>query len=138
MAKYGDKALLIKQNPLFLIIGICLGVLAYSFLWLFLKKRSVNFLLKRGWLLYFAVVVFQVLVIYYFRINLTADWEVFYGIARQILTGNFSGLNPGGYLYAYPHALGITLYYIIVNILAPDNIYFPRILNILYSWATFF
>lgn len=130
MVKYGDIPVLIKQNLRFLIIGICTSALIYSLLWLLLKKV---------WLLLFIIfIILQISVIFYFRVNLTADWKAFYGIAQEILTGDFSELKPGGYLYAYPHNLGITLYYVILNILAPANLYFPRILNVLYSTVTIF
>ena len=138
MVKYGDVPMLIRQHPLFLISGISIGLLIYFLLWMIIEKHSSSLIFRNGWLLYSAVIFFQILVVYFFRIKLTADWEVIYRIVQKIIVGDFSEFNRGGYLYAYPHNLGVTLYYTLINILAPTNLYFPRALNIFYSLITFF
>lgn len=138
MVKYGDIPVVIKQNIRFLISGLIITGFFYFFLLSFLNKHFLNNLLKGRWWLYFLILILQFLVIFYFRINLTADWEALYLIAQRIISGDFSSLNRGGYLYAYPHNLGVTFYFIVLNILSKNNLYLPRIFNILYSAVIFF
>ncbi len=136
IVRYGDTSVLKQQNVPQFIIGVGDGMAIFTILWLIVGKGRKFDLLKYGWLLLFINVVLQILVIFFFRIKLTADWEVLYNIAKEFTKNNFSALQSGGYLYAYPHNLGITLYFTILNIIAPGNIYLLRVLNIVYSLIT--
>lgn len=47
--------------------------------------------------------------------------------ARLFLTGEFEGLQKGGYLEEYPHQLGLTLFYELITRLAGSHLYMALI-----------
>lgn len=136
MFRYGDTSVLLKQNVLYLITGVVVSFIVCKLFFLIIREDKSFDLLKNGWMLLLLYATLQILVIFFFRVKLTADWEVLYNIAKELTTNNYAAFQKGGYLYAYPHNLGITLYLTLLNIIAPGNIYFPRLLNILYSLIT--
>lgn len=139
MVIYGDRLVLINQNLLLLIIGFLTFALIFIIFWRITDSLKEKQLFKIALILLAINIMLQFLVIYFFRINLTADWEVVYGNAKEIINNNFSSLLPGGYIYMFPNNLGITTYFIISDLLFKNNInnvYILRIINVFYNILT--
>lgn len=57
------------------------------------------------------------------RIGPLHDQAEVLGCARNFVQGNFSDLEPGGYLSLYPHQLGLVYYFCLCNLLAGSGDY---------------
>lgn len=136
MISYGDIAVLLPQNLSIFAVSFLISVVTAVFVWVILGIYTSP-ISVRGLLLYVCIhVCLQLAVIYFFRIKLTADWEVLYGISKELIQGNINTFMRGGYLYAEPHNIGLTLYFSLLNRISPNTIYLPRMLNVLYSLIT--
>lgn len=52
--------------------------------------------------------------------SLRADAYYVHEATQQILRGDLSSFSPGGYLFRYPHQLGLVLYELPLTLIAPD------------------
>jgi hypothetical protein len=136
IVRFGDTSVLLQQNIGYFLIDLAITILILIILWWTIGKIKPKSIWKLASILLFLNVVFQFLVIYYFREQLTADWAVIYNIGKELLGGNMAPLLKEGYLYAYPHNLGLTLYFMLFDIITANNVYLLRALNVLYSLIT--
>ncbi len=136
MVTYGDRAVLLPQN----IYTLFAGLIVYSLIFMAFWKITFKFTSKGFkyyiWPVLIISTLLQLLIIYLFRIKLTADWEVVHNISKQIAAGDYSGLAKGGYLFAYPNNLGLSLYFFIANFISRNSLLILRLLNVLWTLVT--
>ncbi len=131
---YGDLAVLLDQQIQFLILGLIVCFLAYLVFWKLTARLELSWVSKICLLL--LSVYLQISAILLFQIKLTADWEVVYGISQKLSMGDLTSIQKGGYLFAYPNNLGLTIYFVIVNFITNNNIFIIRLLNVLWAVLT--
>ncbi len=136
MAHYGDVSMLLKQNRLDLFLGLLISIFILSVFWYIFGKLQIRSFWKKVIPLLLVSGLLQLLVIFFFRTNFTADWEVVWRIAKELMSNNLSSIQKGGYLYAYPINFGLGVYFIFLNFISLDNTYLARILNVVYSLMT--
>lgn len=128
---YGDEPALVEQDSFMLVVFIIAGIIASVILFAIgkrLEKYNARVVIPCVLLVAF---IMQLLIISSFRTNLTCDWEVTYGIAKSFNIGDYQSLDKGGYLYTYPHNLGVVLLTSVFTQFFTDNLFVPRVFNAL-------
>ena len=123
--KHGDNPVWIRQNTLLLIITVgllfCISIAIYK---LGTRMNHMERRFAAGNILYLSLAV-QVLYILLFPAEQFADQSTVNKIAQDLMDGNFSAFQRGGYLYQYPNNIGITLILSLFYRLFPNPCWCP-------------
>ncbi len=136
--KHGDNPAWIRQNTLLLLITagllFCISIAIYK---LGIRMNRMGRRFVAGNILYLSLAV-QVLYILLLPAEQFADQSTVNKIAQDLMDGNFSAFQRGGYLYQYPNNIGITLILSLFYRLFPQSMLVPKLLNAIFSTITSF
>jgi len=134
--KHGDNPVWIPQDTPMLLVTA--GFLFCVLMAMYRLGARLNRMGRRyvvGNVLYLSLAV-QVLYIILLPADQFADQTAVNRIALELINGNFSAFQRGGYLYQYPNNIGITLLLSVVYRLFPQSMLVPKLLNAVCSTVT--
>ena len=93
-------------QPQYIVLALVVGIIICS-IYYGLKKFSERTIFAIFTVLYIMIMMYMILNI---KVCIRADAKFVMDAAKQILNGNYTSLEKGGYLYIYPNQLGLVTY----------------------------
>jgi len=139
--KYRDNPAWIRQD-FFSLIGftllllfICLFINRFCHILDRFRREYVIF-----WILFCSALV-QTVIVLIFPVKQFADQDAVNIIAVNVIHGDYTHFQKGGYLYIFPNNVGITLFLSLLYRILPYQLLLPKLLNVcctlITSWLTF-
>ncbi|MCX7747417.1 MAG: glycosyltransferase family 39 protein [Clostridia bacterium] len=136
LALYDDKVIFGGQNIILLVITL---LFIFSLVYLVFRFSGWLARFKPLYVVSFVLIVsaaVKIAFVLLFPANLVHDQANVNTAALQFLSKDFSSLQKGNYLYAFPNNLGFTLYLSFLYSIFPKVMLVPKIANILFSTLT--
>ncbi len=133
---HSESAVFCQDSPFMHLLFLALFLLALLRLHSFLSRCSA-----RAFLVILLVFLFSIgnWMVFTWKVEPVADQGTVLSAAQAFARGDFTMLDRGGYLYLYPHQLGLVAYFQLVNLFAGTNTYLVlQVLNIFALSACYF